>query len=694
MIETKSLLAKLMATENLTIEQRKVATASFNVKERILTIPFLDNKISAPIMDLFMGHEVGHALYTPLEGLMNAKLKKLIPSVLNVVEDSRIERKIQKKYPGLKNSFVKAYNELVEKDFFGTKDKDINTLNFIDRVNLHCKGGATLAIKFNDEERVLLQAVETTERWEDVEEVTKRIIDYMKAQMEKEYEEHGRIGGSNGDDDEYSEEVELEYGDEPSDDEEVSEVEASEEDDETGDDGDTNQRGTKGGEPDIRSHTDEAYRRNESKLFSADNLHYIYMNVPKFDVKKGIWDYKDLYKEYVNGNYTIDREEFIKFRRESNKVVSYLVKEFELRKNADQMKRASISKTGELNLNKIFSYQFSEDIFKKMTVVPGGKSHGLVLYLDWSGSMAGHLANTVKQLLNLVMFCKKVNIPFEVYAFVDETDPSHIYRIVPKKGDAVTETFCLLNILSNRMSAAEFTTASGALVSLSGIGRRRAPFPDFMRMGGTPLNEAVISAMEVVPDFQKRNKLQVVNTVFLTDGEGSYLQSTYNEEGYRDTVKDAKPKGAMARIVFRDPVTKNEVGYDDSYTNYSSLRMKQTGALVKLLKQRTNAHVIGFFVGASRDIRNRMEDFFPGADYYVLDKKREEFRKSKYLIVDSAGYDEYYILRSNGLDTDEDTEFEVKENATTRGLVTAFNKYAGNRVNNRVILNRFIGLIS
>jgi len=64
------------------------------------------------------------------------------------------------------------------------------------------------------------------------------------------------------------------------------------------------------------------------------------------------------------------------------------------------------------------------------------------------------------------------------------------------------------------------------------------------------------------------------------------------------------------------------------------------------------------------------------------------------LVVNATGFDDYYILRSNGLDTDEDAEFEVKENATTRGLVSAFNKYAGGRINNRVILNRFIGLIS
>jgi hypothetical protein len=122
--------------------------------------------------------------------------------------------------------------------------------------------------------------------------------------------------------------------------------------------------------------------------------------------------------------------------------------------------------------------------------------------------------------------------------------------------------------------------------------------------------------------------------------------------------------------------------------------MQQTSTLIKLLKLRTNSHVIGFFVGGARDIRNRLGDFFPGASFYDIEKKKEEFRKSKYLVAEQTGFDDYYILRSNGLDIDEDAEFEVRENVTTRGLVTAFNKYAGNRINNRVILNRFIGLIS
>jgi hypothetical protein len=55
--------------------------------------------------------------------------------------------------------------------------------------------------------------------------------------------------------------------------------------------------------------------------------------------------------------------------------------------------------------------------FKKVTTLADGKNHGLVFVLDWSGSMSDVMSDTVKQLFNLIWFCKKVAIPFEVYAF-------------------------------------------------------------------------------------------------------------------------------------------------------------------------------------------------------------------------------------------------------------------------------------
>ena len=78
------------------------------------------------------------------------------------------------------------------------------------------------------------------------------------------------------------------------------------------------------------------------------------------------------------------------------------------------------SRTGVLDTAKLHNYKFSEDLFKKITVLPDGKNHGLVFILDWSGSMNHVIQDTIKQLYNLIWFCRKVQIPFEVYAFTNE----------------------------------------------------------------------------------------------------------------------------------------------------------------------------------------------------------------------------------------------------------------------------------
>jgi hypothetical protein len=105
---------------------------------------------------------------------------------------------------------------------------------------------------------------------------------------------------------------------------------------------------------------------------------------------------------------------------ENKKTVMYLVKEFEMKKSAQAYKRAQTDKTGIIDPLKLPSYQYNDDIFKKLTVVPDGKNHGMMMLLDWSGSMSDVLFDTVKQLINLVEFCRKINIPYEVYFFTSE----------------------------------------------------------------------------------------------------------------------------------------------------------------------------------------------------------------------------------------------------------------------------------
>jgi len=689
LVESKSLLAKLMATENLIIEQRNVRTAAFDVKNRILVVPILDKNLSSEIYDLFMGHEVGHALYTPEAGLIRARDSGINLMVANIVEDSRIERKIKYKYPGLKRSFVKAYKELLNKDFFGTKDVNINKMNLLDRINLHCKGGASLNILFSEEEKNIVEMVENTETYDDVIDVSKKIMDFIKQKNEerkkqfKEESDEYDFDGDGESDIEFDDDFDEQQNDSSSK-EDVRKNSKDDLMDDTSSESETDKTknvfdDTKMDEREFRSFTEESFSQNQTKLFDEKSRGYNYINVPDFDMKS-IFDYKKVWKQYKESNYEIDKTLYKKVRNEGNKVVSYLVKEFEMKKNADQLKRATTAKTGELDVNKLFSYQFSEDIFKKLSIIPGGKSHGLVIFLDWSGSMHEHLGNTIKQLINLTFFCKKVNIPFEVYCIKEAVGNSIKFSL--KEGDLACGGLELMNIISSRMNAAEFNYACSALINMSvnnGYRIYNRFIPDWMQLHGTPLNEAIVCAMKIVPEFQKKNKLQIVNTVFLTDGEGHTI---YNKIGEIRSVT-----GSSEFIVLRDPVTKNQ-----EQIHIKEYAAKQTDALIHLLRKRTNSNVMGFYIISGRDFNRKLSVWFKNTNDH--EEIKTEFKKNKFKVLENTGYNEYYILHSNSMDTEEDLEMKTPDNLTTRNLVSAFTKYAGARVANRVVLNRFIHLIS
>ena len=93
--EIKSHLAKLLATEDLVVEHRYVETAQFNVHTRVLTLPMWE-KASSVVYDLLVGHEVGHALYTPDRDWL--KERTISPQLVNIVEDVRIEKMMKRRY--------------------------------------------------------------------------------------------------------------------------------------------------------------------------------------------------------------------------------------------------------------------------------------------------------------------------------------------------------------------------------------------------------------------------------------------------------------------------------------------------------------------------------------------------------------------------------------------------------------------
>ena len=156
--DIKGTLAKLLATENLIVEHKVVETASFDVDKRVLVLPIWDT--TERVYNLLVGHEVGHALFTPNEEWRNLDCPQ---SYVNVTEDARIEKLMKRKFPGLAKDFFQGYQQLNAGDFFRIQNIDVEEMNLIDRINLHYKIGSYEMIPFNDAEAPFRDAVGAAE---------------------------------------------------------------------------------------------------------------------------------------------------------------------------------------------------------------------------------------------------------------------------------------------------------------------------------------------------------------------------------------------------------------------------------------------------------------------------------------------------------------------------------------------------
>jgi hypothetical protein len=474
----KDTLAKLMATENITVVHKKIPTAYFDVKNRILACPIFKEDISDELYDLFMGHEVGHALNTPYEGLHSAlELNRTLKGYLNVVEDVRIEKAIKNKFQGLRKSFFTAYNELMEMDFFQLKKRNLAELSLIDKINLQTKVGSRLGLKFNTVEQGFLDMAEACKTWEDVVECATAIYEYSKENETRTEDDEMLVPQmfDVGDDEENeegdeseefessNEDYEDEYGDSEEDEEEDSLPEIgdnvdqgdSEEDEvdeetETEEEADNQVKSTGGkeGGKDQGFHDDEDGAResitehfahnNEEQFLSDENIIMSSINLKDTfknnDMKDVVIPFKTVisdWKKYItdNDSYYSEERRFKEYSRgcfaakrleqKNKKIVAHMAKEFEMKQTAKVSKKAFTGKTGKLDMNRLAKYQIVDDIFKRAIYLPEGQNHGLNVLVDWSGSICDEVTDLLEQSMILAEFCRKTNIPYRVYLFSD-----------------------------------------------------------------------------------------------------------------------------------------------------------------------------------------------------------------------------------------------------------------------------------
>jgi len=741
----KSTIAKLLAEEDISVVHKKTRTASFDVKKRELVLPIFKQEISNDVYDMFVCHEVGHSLWTPLDMLEQVHKEGIDKSVVNVIEDARIEAMIQKRYPGSVKNFTQGYKELLDKNFFGIKNKDLSKLNVIDKINIYFKTG--LDVGFTVAEKLLADKVAKCKTAEDVIKLAIEISGYHKKKTEEEKEKELKVNVPNNapkqeDEESDSQDSSSSNTEEQEGDSDISENgDGGEQDADTGgipkdeieknkDQGSVGRQGAGlGAKGDLVAHTDAAYQSAMDSHNDTEARDRSYVNIPKkTNLKSMIVSYKkmlaDLKEHYSNdGSHVEDyfNNAYKKMLDDNKKVVSYMVKEFEMKKQADLYKRATVSKTGVLNMSKLHTYKYNDDLFAKITTIPGATNHGMVMYVDWSGSMADNMEFTMKQLYNLIWFCNRTKIPFQVLAFSDREhriserygeEVTNKYQQEVKLGDMCIEGLKLIELFSSNMTKQEQETQIKNCMKMTSQWNSRRNYNDETpyetsyvkeeyNLGGTPLNHALICAADIIEEFQKQTRVQKTNVIFLTDGDSHACDYVYDIPKEYYTNQSVQPVSLPYDhdIVYSDKKRMIKLAQvEGRYYRGCS----QTKTLLELLKkQLPGVNIVGFFIeGRGKhgrvDISTicRKMGWSRGDDEQKILDAQKKLKKEKVLVCKSQGYDEFYILPRGPIDSHEDEVLTIKEGAKSNQIAKAFAKASGAKTVNRQLLNKFIGMVA
>lgn len=794
-------LARLLATENIRVEHQPVPTAMFDTVSRTLVLPVWKG-MSQDLYDMLVGHEVGHALWTPAcSDTVKSAIDRIraagapndawAKSILNIVEDARIERLIKEKFPGLRRNFTIAYKELIARDIFGLAEVngDPNCKGFVDRFNLYHKCGALglMQIAFSRQEQPLVDHGQHTNSFEDVVVLCERMVALLSQNADStnntpeqqvcneqsqsltepgaaepgaaEPGEPGEpqqaatdpnavaVSAAGDEQAEYSRPQGEAGADSANNSSEESESQNNEQvkPNQAGYSGLDHGKGRdakNGAGIGENISTDDKMSNGLGKMADTrcGNYYYQYGEAPKFDMDRLLVTAEDV--------IALWRDQFAKepaalplidslhdaWKRENMPTVMNMVKRFEQRKAADDARRTMTAKSGRIDPSRLAYYKVSEDLFLSMTTTTDGKSHGLVMLVDWSGSMSAVLGSVVSQVLCLVEFCRKAGVPYEVYAFsdcvtgwkagekVEFSDYDGRYTVCSQEaGRLVPAGFRMVQFLRSGMSRADHADAVRGMVSVMAL-HGYQPFntiiraqhdavnnnpyyythhdglrvltpkfraPEALSLNGTPLNEALLASADVIEAFRGRTGAQIVNLAVLTDGDATRQISVH--------------KGASARAEYsrdsagwtRHPATVLRWGtrqypFVEANSVHRS-RQTETEAIIRYVRDRTGARVYGFYLMMAKQAAKCVKGHaFQFGSAQAKQAAAEQLDAEGSCIVPHRAYDEYYLVGIAERTEDENFMDRLDTSAlSARKIANSFARGMSNRSASRTIMVRF-----
>tara|TARA_B110000879_G_C11144276_1_gene501694 strand:- start:1081 stop:2121 length:1041 start_codon:yes stop_codon:yes gene_type:complete len=342
------------------------------------------------------------------------------------------------------------------------------------------------------------------------------------------------------------------------------------------------------------------------------------------------------------------------------------------------------------------------------------------MLLDWSGSMSDTIFKTVQQTIQLVYFCQKTNIPFELYFFSSEMDRydgvdytrsnkmSKGFKYKP--GDMGIDKIKLVNVASHKLKkqkldeslmylyhlALHYETRYTWRSNFNALDRppESVSIPSEYYLGSTPLNEALIIMLKLVPLFKTKYGIEKMNLITLTDGGGNYgCSDTMKIDPKSNKITGEYPNNRGNTDVFIYKKKNHEV--KDELYGYRSTGF--TGTILNMLRKYHGITTIGFYL-IKRIRRFETEHYFRPQDMSVswdkregvFQKNRTQFNKEKVCAVAQSGYDDYYIVNAKDMKVENTDLSTVSSDMKTGRIKQLFSKSMKGRITSRVLLNKFI----
>ena len=451
-------------------------------------------------------------------------------------------------------------------------------------------------------------------------------------------------------------------------------------------------------EDQLESQTEKALKDNLQELADT-SVEYQYYTIPKFKVDPVI-TFKQVFEQHAKyqseyNDYNLisedDMERADKLKASSKNIVNYLIKEFEMRKSAQNYKRAKVAKTGSLDGKKLYAYKLNDDIFKQVMTIPNGKNHGMVFLLDWSASMDHVLRPTIEQVITLAMFCRGAQIPFQVFAFTNGWEESR-YRDAQGSrlnlyGNKEVDTFGLymMELFSSKMTQSEFNRMIN--ITLSKYFNNLGNF----KTSGTPLNSALAWLYNYIPEFKNKNGVEKTTLITLTDGEGEYIRSSMSQIR---TSREHRDAGNYVTIkpFLSDTVTHKNYSLEDNAT--------QTKSLLQMIKDRHNIVTVGFYITrpSYRSLATAINAHYGynshANSYAAIETMKRDLRRDGFTSLKDTGRDELFIVAESRTKIEDDKELTIGKKESAAKIARELTKVLSGKKTSRILLNQFIGLVA